>query len=154
MTLWAPWKLCTASPICLRLVALHPGGGLAHLLHGRQQQADQDGDDRDHHQQFDQREGASSREGAEHGGSSPSSGLKVGNGPFRGRAHCAGDGRSGFGYYSGVPGTRSEGMRDSGEALAADERVEDPAGAHGAGAVQDEVGTEHAIAAPERSFCR
>jgi len=30
-------------------------GGLAHLLHGRQQQADQDRDDRDHHQQFDQR---------------------------------------------------------------------------------------------------
>ena len=32
------------------------GGGLADLLHGRQQQADQDGDDGDHHQQLDQRE--------------------------------------------------------------------------------------------------
>jgi len=39
------------------LVAFDAGGGLAHLLDGRQQQADQDGDDRDHHQKFDQGEG-------------------------------------------------------------------------------------------------
>jgi hypothetical protein len=32
------------------------GGGLAHLLDGRQEQADQDGDDGDHHQQLDQGE--------------------------------------------------------------------------------------------------
>ena len=30
------------------------GGGLAHLLHGRQQEADQDGDDRDDDEQLDQ----------------------------------------------------------------------------------------------------
>jgi hypothetical protein len=36
--------------------ALDAPGGVAHLLGGRQQQADEDGDDRDHHQQFDQRE--------------------------------------------------------------------------------------------------
>jgi hypothetical protein len=34
------------------------GGGLADLLDGRQEQADQDGDDRNHHQQLDQGEGA------------------------------------------------------------------------------------------------
>jgi len=34
----------------------HAGGGFADFLHGRQQQADQDGDDGDHHQQLDQRE--------------------------------------------------------------------------------------------------
>ena len=38
--------------------AVHAAGGLADLLHRRQQQADQDGDDRDHHQQLDQREAA------------------------------------------------------------------------------------------------
>ena len=37
--------------------ALRAAGGLAHVLHGRQEQADQDGDDGDHHQQFDEREG-------------------------------------------------------------------------------------------------
>ena len=34
--------------------ALHPIGGLAHLLHRRQQHADQDADDGDDHQQLDQ----------------------------------------------------------------------------------------------------
>ena len=39
----ASWKLCRARPICFRLFwHLHPGGGLADLLHGGQQQADQD----------------------------------------------------------------------------------------------------------------
>ena len=38
--------------------ALQAGGGLADLLDGGQQQADQDGDDGDDHQQFDQSEGA------------------------------------------------------------------------------------------------
>jgi len=38
--------------------ARHACGGLADLLHGGQQQADQDGDDRYHHQQLDQREAA------------------------------------------------------------------------------------------------
>src|SRR5262249_2879569 len=33
----------------------HAGGGLANLLNGRQQEADEDGDDGDHHQQLDQR---------------------------------------------------------------------------------------------------
>jgi len=32
------------------------GGGLADLLDGGEEQPDQDGDDRDHHQQLDQRE--------------------------------------------------------------------------------------------------
>ena len=36
--------------------ALDAGGGLADLLHGGQQQADQDGDDGDDDQQLDQRE--------------------------------------------------------------------------------------------------
>ena len=36
--------------------ALRAAGRLARRLHGRQQQGDQDGDDRDHHQQLDQRE--------------------------------------------------------------------------------------------------
>ena len=38
--------------------ALDPAGGLADLLHRRQQQADQDGDDGDDDQQLDQREAA------------------------------------------------------------------------------------------------
>ena len=38
------------------VAALHAGGGLADLLDGRQQEADEDGDDGDHHQQLDQRE--------------------------------------------------------------------------------------------------
>ena len=38
--------------------ALGTPGGLAGRLHGGQQQRDQDGDDGDHHQQFDQRERA------------------------------------------------------------------------------------------------
>src|SRR5207249_1723110 len=47
-------------PDLLEVVArLHAGGGLAHLLHCGQQQADQDGNDGNHHQQFDEREGGS-----------------------------------------------------------------------------------------------
>src|SRR5262249_20248260 len=38
------------------VAALHSAGGLTDLLDGGQQQADQDGDDRYHHQQLDQRE--------------------------------------------------------------------------------------------------
>jgi hypothetical protein len=38
--------------------ALGAGGGLADFLHGGQQQANQDRNDRDHHQQLDQREAA------------------------------------------------------------------------------------------------
>jgi hypothetical protein len=38
------------------VLALDPGGGLAHLLHGGEQEPDQDGNDGDHHQQFDERE--------------------------------------------------------------------------------------------------
>jgi len=38
------------------VLAAHAVGGLADLLDGGQQQADQDGDDGDHHQQLDQRE--------------------------------------------------------------------------------------------------
>ena len=37
--------------------ALRPGGRLADLLDGGQQEPDEDRDDRDHHQQLDQREG-------------------------------------------------------------------------------------------------
>jgi hypothetical protein len=36
--------------------ALRAGRGFANLLHRRQQESDQDGDDRDHHQKLDQRE--------------------------------------------------------------------------------------------------
>src|SRR5262249_34416472 len=35
---------------------LHTAGRLAHLLDGGEQEADEDGDDGDHHQQLDQRE--------------------------------------------------------------------------------------------------
>src|SRR5207248_10932431 len=35
--------------------ATHAGGRLADLLHGRQEQTDQYGDDGDHHQKFDER---------------------------------------------------------------------------------------------------
>ena len=46
-------------PDLLQVVdALRPPGGLAGRLHGGQEQGDQDGDDRDHHQQFDQGETA------------------------------------------------------------------------------------------------
>src|SRR5262249_58416931 len=37
--------------------ALHPRGGVADLLDGGEEQADEDGDDRYHHQQLDQCEG-------------------------------------------------------------------------------------------------
>ena len=37
------------------VLAAHAGRGLAHLLNSRQQQADQDRDDGDHHEQLDQR---------------------------------------------------------------------------------------------------
>src|SRR5205807_2426870 len=36
------------------VLAFRPVGGLAHLLHGRQEERHQDGDDGDHHQQLDQ----------------------------------------------------------------------------------------------------
>src|SRR5262249_41896490 len=42
------------------VLAAGPVGSLAHLLHGGQEQADEDGDDGDHHQQLDQRERAAS----------------------------------------------------------------------------------------------
>ena len=38
------------------VLALHSRGRFADLLNGGQQEADQDRDDRDHHQQFDERE--------------------------------------------------------------------------------------------------
>jgi hypothetical protein len=38
------------------VAALHASGGLANLLHGRQQKPDQDGDDGDDHKQFDESE--------------------------------------------------------------------------------------------------
>src|SRR5262249_29988960 len=51
------------------VLALQAGGGLADLLHRRQEQADEDGDDGYHHQQLDQREAAAggSGEGPGHG---------------------------------------------------------------------------------------
>src|SRR5262249_55085755 len=38
------------------VLALDAGGGLAHLLHRRQQEPDQDGNDGDYHQQLDEGE--------------------------------------------------------------------------------------------------
>ena len=38
------------------VLALRPGGGLAHLLNRREQQSNQDGDDGDDDEQFDERE--------------------------------------------------------------------------------------------------
>jgi hypothetical protein len=43
-------------PVAEVVLALGLVGGLAHLLDGGQQHADQDGDDGDDHQQLDQRE--------------------------------------------------------------------------------------------------
>jgi len=40
------------------VLAPDAGGCFAHLLDGRQEQADQDGNDGDDHQQLDEREGA------------------------------------------------------------------------------------------------
>jgi len=40
------------------VLALRAGRGFADLLDSRQEQADENGDDRDHHQQLDQREPA------------------------------------------------------------------------------------------------
>ncbi len=57
-------------PICFRLFShCVRAGRLADLLHGRKQQADEDGDDGDDDEEFDQREGAtlSSGEGKTHG---------------------------------------------------------------------------------------
>ena len=36
------------------VLAAHAGGGGAHLLHGRQEHADEDGDDGDHHQHLNE----------------------------------------------------------------------------------------------------
>src|SRR5262249_57831494 len=47
--------------------ALQPRGGLAHLLDGGQQEADEHGDDGDHHQQLDQREGGAASAEGRHG---------------------------------------------------------------------------------------
>ena len=44
------------TPLFDVVAATHPGGRFADLLDGGEQQADQNGDDRDHHQEFDQRE--------------------------------------------------------------------------------------------------
>ena len=41
--------------------ALGSAGRLTHLLHGRQEQADEDGNDGDHDEQFDEREGTAAR---------------------------------------------------------------------------------------------
>ena len=49
------------------VLAAHAIGCLAHLLHGRQQEADQDGNDGDHHQELDQRERTASRGEVKHG---------------------------------------------------------------------------------------
>ena len=46
--------------------ALRPPRRLAGRLHGGQQQGDQDGDDRDHHQQLDQRETRTPRSDSTH----------------------------------------------------------------------------------------
>jgi hypothetical protein len=60
------------------VAALHPRRRLAHFLHGGQEQADEDGDDGDHHQQLDQREGKTwLRHRAAHDGSSASRNEKV-----------------------------------------------------------------------------
>src|SRR5205807_4940018 len=57
-------------PDLLKVVlATHAGGRLADLLHGGQQQADQNGDDGDHHQQLDQREGTPACVNGNHGSS-------------------------------------------------------------------------------------
>jgi len=47
------------------ILALDAGGGLRDLLNGRQQQAHQDGDDRNHHQHLDECEPTSTA-GAKH----------------------------------------------------------------------------------------
>src|SRR5262249_2949888 len=49
------------------VLALRAVGRLTHLLHGRQEEANEDGDDRNHHQQLDQGEGDRSQTSSEHG---------------------------------------------------------------------------------------
>ena len=51
------------------VAAPRPIGCLADLLHRRQQEADQDGDDGDDHQQLDQREAAAAQPGGKPGSS-------------------------------------------------------------------------------------
>jgi hypothetical protein len=48
--------VCGQAQLLQIVGALQAGGGLADLLDGGQEQADEDGDDGDHHQQLDQRE--------------------------------------------------------------------------------------------------
>jgi len=53
------WKLWEARPTCLRLfVHCVRRGRLANFLHRRHQQGDENRDDRDHHQQLNEREAA------------------------------------------------------------------------------------------------
>jgi hypothetical protein len=48
------------------VLALGARGGFAHLLHGRQEQADQDGNDGNHHQELHKRETCATSFGAIH----------------------------------------------------------------------------------------
>jgi hypothetical protein len=48
--------MTTSSSISVKPARARAGGRLADLLDSRQQQADQDGDDRDHDEQFDEGE--------------------------------------------------------------------------------------------------
>src|SRR5262249_12074145 len=68
------------------VLALGAGGGFADLLDGGQQQADQDGDDGDHDQQFDEGEGSA----APHGRSPFGSRRGVGPVPQPGRPRSEG----------------------------------------------------------------
>jgi len=73
----AQWKLLEGAVIAVQgeagllevVGALHARCGLAHFLDGGQQQADEDGDDRDDDEQLDEREGRppTDRETADHG---------------------------------------------------------------------------------------
>jgi hypothetical protein len=70
------------------VLALRPAGGLARLLNRRQQQRDQDGDDRNHHQQLDQRKARVTPSRREHVCTSSVKNMKFRTPGLSAEAHC------------------------------------------------------------------
>src|SRR5947209_4145833 len=62
----SPYPLVPAPPAGAPALYSPGRGGRTDLLDGGQEQADEDGDDRDHHQQLDQREPAGTRAPSRH----------------------------------------------------------------------------------------
>src|SRR5205814_414608 len=81
------------------VLALGPHGGVADLLDGRQEQADQDGDDRDDDEQLDQREATPVTE-TDHDASSKTGTTTTTSRPARAENHW----RKPSGAHGGRPG--------------------------------------------------